>query len=87
MVNCSLEDTSKGTVNILLTIITLYIVSNLPIHFIFTVHTKTDLTSPFLVYRYVSLKHTSYRSRSTFLPLKQYSTSLDEDAIFVNMRS
>ena len=30
---------------------------------------------------YISLKHTYYRSRSTFLPLKQYSTRLGEDAI------
>ena len=36
---------------------------------------------------YVSLKHTCYRSRGTFLSLKQYSTSLGEDAIFVNVSS
>ena len=61
MVNCLLQDTSKGTVNILRIIIPIYIESNLPIRFNFTVRTKTYLTSPFLVYRCMlrTLKHTT----------------------------
>ena len=82
MVNCSLEDTSKGTVNLLYTTIALYTVSNLLIYFNFTVHTKTLFKLAILgLSIYISLKHTYYRSRSTFLPLKQYRTSLGKDAI------
>ena len=48
MVNCSLQDTSTGTVNILQLRIALYIESNLIIHFNFTVRTKSYLTSAIL---------------------------------------
>ena len=40
MVNCPLQDTSKGTVNI-----ALYIESELPIDFNFTVYTKTYIAN------------------------------------------